>query len=148
MTLREMTVDDLDQVMELEEDLFTPPWTREGYFTFLTRPDTLFVVVEEKGEILGYAGALLVLNEGDVLSVGVKRSRQREGIGHFLVESLILLAGEQGVHTLFLEVRQSNEEAIRLYERCGFVRNGIRKNYYTEPVENAVLMTGKFKFTD
>ena len=144
MTLREMTVEDLDQVMELEKDLFRVPWTREGYFTFLIREDTLFLAVEEKGKILAYSGVLMVLDEGDVLNVAVARERQREGIGQFLMESMIRLTGELGVKTLHLEVRKSNETAIRLYERTGFSRVGIRRNYYTDPAEDAVLMTVKF----
>jgi ribosomal-protein-alanine N-acetyltransferase len=141
MILREMLVEDLDQVMELERDLFHVPWTREGFFTFLTRNDAMFLVVEEKGQILGYCGLLMVLDEGDITNVAVKRERQREGIGNFLLESLIRLANDLGVTTIHLEVRRSNETAIRLYERAGFVRDGIRKNYYSEPVEDAILMT-------
>jgi ribosomal-protein-alanine N-acetyltransferase len=141
MILREMLVEDLDQVMELERDLFHVPWTREGFFTFLTRKDAMFLVVEEKGQILGYCGLLMVLDEGDITNVAVKRERQREGIGNFLLESMIRLANDLGVTTIHLEVRRSNETAIRLYERAGFVRDGIRKNYYSEPVEDAILMT-------
>ena len=141
MTLREMTVEDLDQVMEIEEDLFAVPWTKEGYFTFLTRKDAMFLVVEEKGKILGYCGLLMVLDEGDVTNVAVCRERQKEGIGNFLVSSLIRLAGDLGIRQIHLEVRVHNETAIRLYERNGFTRDGIRNNYYTDPVEDALLMT-------
>lgn len=141
MILREMLVEDLDKVMEIEEDLFTVPWTKEGYFTFLTRKDAMFLVVEEKGEILGYCGLLMVLDEGDVTNVAVKRDRQREGIGNFLMESMLRLAYEQGIRTVHLEVRAGNSVAVRLYERLGFVKDGIRKGYYTDPVEDAVLMT-------
>lgn len=141
MILREMLIDDLEQVMEIENDLFAVPWTKEGYFTFLTRDDAMFLVVEEKGKILGYCGLLMVLDEGDVTNVAVCRERQREGIGHFLVDSLIRLSAERGITTIHLEVRESNATAIRLYERMGFVKDGIRKNYYTDPVEHAVLMT-------
>lgn len=141
MTLREMMVEDLDQVMEIEQDLFRVPWTREGYFTFLTRNDAMFLVVEEKGQILAYCGLLMVLDEGDVTNVAVRRDRQKEGIGNFLIESLIRLAEGLGVTTIHLEVRQSNETALRLYERNGFMRDGIRKNYYENPVEDAILMT-------
>lgn len=143
MTLREMTVEDLDQVMEIEEDLFAVPWTKEGYFTFLTRKDSMFLVVEEKGRILGYCGLLMVLDEGDVTNVAVCRERQKEGIGNFLVSSLIRLAGDLGIRQIHLEVRVHNETAIRLYERNGFTWDGIRKNYYTDPVEDALLMTCK-----
>lgn len=141
MVVREMLVEDLDQVMEIENQLFSVPWTREGYFTFLTRDNALFLVVEEKKQILGYCGILMVPDEGDVLNVAVRADRQREGIGHFLMESLIRLAGDLGVRILHLEVRNSNETALRLYERVGFHKDGIRRAYYTDPVEDAVLMT-------
>ena len=129
MILREMLVDDLDQVMEIEQDLFHVPWTKEGFFTFLTRDDAMFLVVEEKEKILGYCGLLMVLDEG------------KEGIGAFLMQSLIRLAAEREVTTIHLEVRVGNETAIRLYERMGFTGDGIRKAYYSDPVEDALLMT-------
>ena len=141
MILREMLVEDLEQVMEIENQLFSVPWTKEGYFTFLTRDDTMFLVVEEKGKTLGYCGLLMVLDEGDVTNVAVCRERQREGIGNFLVSSLLRLAGDQGISMIHLEVRSGNETAIRLYERLGFQRDGIRRNYYSDPEEDAVLMT-------
>lgn len=141
MILREMLIEDLEQVMEIEEDLFAVPWTKEGFFTFLTREDAMFLVVEEQGKILGYCGLLMVLDEGDVTNVAVRRDRQREGIGHFLMDSLIRLSAERGVRIIHLEVRESNGTALRLYERMGFVRDGLRKNYYTDPIEHAVLMT-------
>ena len=128
MILREMLVDDLDQVMEIEQDLFHVPWTKEGFFTFLTRDDAMFLVVEEKEKILGYCGLLMVLDEGDITNVAVRRDRQKEGIGAFLMQSLIRLAAER-------------EVAIRLYERMGFTGDGIRKAYYSDPVEDALLMT-------
>lgn len=95
MILREMLVDDLDQVMEIEQDLFHVPWTKEGFFTFLTRDDAMFLVVEEKEKILGYCGLLMVLDEGDITNVAVRRDRQKEGIGAFLMQSLIRLAAER-----------------------------------------------------
>lgn len=141
MILREMVIDDLDAVMEIEEELFPVPWTKEGFFTFLTRDDAMFLVVEEKEKILGYCGLLMVLDEGDVLNVAVRKDRQREGIGNFLMESLLRLSSERGVNIIHLEVRKGNETAIRLYERLGFERDGLRKGYYTDPVEDAILMT-------
>ena len=79
MILREMLVDDLDQVMEIEEELFSVPWTKEGFLTFLMKENGMFLVVEEKGRILGYCGLLTVLDEGDVTNVAVRRDRQRGG---------------------------------------------------------------------
>ena len=80
MILREMLVDDLEQVMEIEEELFSVPWTKEGFLTFLMKDNAMFLVVEEKGQILGYCGLLTVLDEGDVTNVAVRKERQREGI--------------------------------------------------------------------
>ena len=96
---------------------------------------------EEKGEILAYCGLIMVLDEGDITNVAVRPDRQKEGIGHFLMDSLIRLAEQQGVTTIHLEVRTGNGTAIRLYERMGFTKDGIRKKYYTDPVEDALLMT-------
>lgn len=141
MVVREMLVEDLDQVMEIERDLFSVPWTKEGFFSFLLRDNSMFLVVEEKGEILGYCGLMIVLDEGDVTNVAVRRDRQKEGIGGFLVESMIRLACEQGISVIHLEVRAGNYSAIRLYQRFGFIQDGVRKRYYTEPVEDAILMS-------
>lgn len=141
MVLREMLVDDLDQVMEIEETLFSPPWTREGMFTFLTREDTMFLAVEEKGSVIGYIGSLLVLDEAEILNVAVRKDKQRAGVGGFLMCGLLRLLSERGIRTVHLEVRTGNGTARRLYERNGFAVDGIRKNYYSDPVEDAVLMT-------
>ena len=127
MILREMLVEDLDQVMEIEKDLFSVPWTKEGFLTFVLKDNAMFLVVEDKGEIIGYCGLLMVLDEGDITNVAIKRTRQKEGIG--------------GITTIHLEVRAGNSGAIRLYERSGFTRDGIRKGYYSDPVEDALLMT-------
>ena len=140
MTLREMTVEDLDQVMEIENALFSVPWSREGFFTYLIKDRSLFLVVEEKGRILGYCGLVYVLDEGEITNVAVREDRQREGIGHFMVDGMLRFAVELKLNVLYLEVRAGNGTAIRLYERLGFEKNGLRKNYYTDPTEDAILM--------
>ena len=140
MILREMMVEDLEQVMEIENELFAVPWTKEGYFTFLTKENAMMLVVEEKEKILGYCGLLMVLEEADVMNVAVRKDRQKEGIGNFLMQSMLRLAQDRGIEKIHLEVRVSNDTAIRLYERLGFEKYGIRKGYYTDPVEDAVLM--------
>ena len=125
--------------MEIERELFHVPWTREGFFTFLTREDAMFLVVEEKEQILGYCGLLMVLDEGDITNVAVRRDRQKEGIGNFLMESLIRLAAERGVTTIHLEVRVGNDRDYPFFtERNGFTRDGIRKGYYSDPTEDAL----------
>lgn len=138
--IREMQLDDLEQVMVIENDNFSRPWTETGFFTFLIRQDALFLVAEEDEQILGYCGVVMVQDEGDITNVAVARERQNQGIGKMLVDELIKKTQEAGVTQLYLEVRASNERAIHVYEKMGFVRNGLRKNYYEAPVEDGLLM--------
>mgnify|MGYP000037221699 CR=1 FL=1 len=128
MILREMLVDDLDQVMKIENELFSPPWTKEGFFTYLTRKDAMFLVVEEKGEILAYCGLIMVLDEGDITNVAVRPDRQKEGIGHFLTDSLIRLAEQQGVTTIHLEVRTGNGTASVFMKEWDLQKTGSARN--------------------
>lgn len=141
MTFREMLVEDLDQVVDIEQNLFSVPWTKEGFLTYLMKKDTMFFVVEEKERILGYCSMMTVLDEGDILNVAVRSDRQKEGIGQFLVDSMLRMADMQGIRLVHLEVRQGNGTARRLYQRLGFKEDGLRRDYYENPVENAVLMT-------
>lgn len=141
MTFREMLVEDLDQVVDIEQKLFSVPWTKEGFLTYLMKKDTMFFVVEEKKRILGYCSMMTVLDEGDILNVAVRSDRQKEGIGQFLVDSMLRMAEMQGIRLVHLEVRQGNGTARRLYQRLGFKEDGLRRDYYENPVENAVLMT-------
>lgn len=141
MTFREMLVEDLDQVVDIEQNLFSVPWTKEGFLTYLMKKDTMFFVVEEKERILGYCSMMTVLDEGDILNVAVRSDRQKEGIGQFLVDSMLRMAEMQGIRLVHLEVRQGNGTARRLYQKLGFKEDGLRRDYYENPVENAVLMT-------
>ena len=100
MTFREMSVEDLEQVVEIEKALFSDPWTKEGFFTFLTKENTMFFVVEEKEKILAYCSMQTVLDEGDILNVAVRSDRQKEGIGYFLVDSMLKMAEMIGIHIL------------------------------------------------
>lgn len=140
MIIREMQIDDLEQVISIEEMLFSRPWTLNGFFSFFVREDALFLVAEEGGEILGYCGALTALDEGDVLNVGVRPERQRQGIGRRLIGALARKMDERGVASLYLEVRVSNQAAIDLYEASGFKQVGLRKGYYDAPKEDAAVM--------
>ena len=141
MTFREMLVEDLEQVVDIEQNLFSVPWTKEGFLTYLMKKDTMFFVVEEKERILGYCSMMTVLDEGDILNVAVRSDRQKEGIGQFLVDSMLRMAEMEGIRLVHLEVRQGNGTARRLYQRLGFKEDGLRRDYYENPVENAVLMT-------
>lgn len=143
MNIREMTWDDLEQVVAIENDNFSVPWTETGFFTYLMREDALFLVAEEAEEILGYCGVIMAVDEGDITNVSVKKTIQGKGVGTALLKELIRQTADKGVLTLFLEVRESNQPALALYEKQGFVRMGVRKNYYTDPVEDGITMSRK-----
>lgn len=113
---------------------------KRRFFTFLTRDDAMFLVVEEKEKYWVTADFLWSWMRRYYKCGSTKRQTE-EGIGAFLMQSLIRLAAERDVTTIHLEVRVGNETAIRLYERMGFTRDGIRKAYYSDPVEDALLMT-------
>ena len=135
-----MQLDDLEQVMTIEEANFSVPWTETGFFTFLLREDTLFLVAEEGEKILGYCGVVTVQDEGDITNVAVEKNSQNQGIGKKLLEEMFQRTQKAGVCRLFLEVRAGNAAALHLYEKMGFVQMGIRKNYYEQPEEDGVVM--------
>ncbi|MCH1981967.1 ribosomal protein S18-alanine N-acetyltransferase [Ruminococcus sp. OA3] len=140
ITIRDMQIDDLEQVMPIESENFSVPWSETGFFSFLIREDAIFLVAEEEREILGYCGVLMVPDEGDITNVAVKKDRQHQGIGKLLVQELIKKSSDAGVTTLHLEVRESNTPAIGLYQKLGFVQVGVRRNYYEAPAEDGIMM--------
>ncbi len=140
MTIRSMQMEDLDQVMSIEEENFSVPWTRDGYASYLMKGEGLFLTAEEKGTVLGYCGVILMPPEGDITNVSVSLTARGRGIGRALVEEMLRQTEERGISTLFLEVRRSNAAAIHLYQKQGFTEVGVRKNYYQKPTEDALIM--------
>ncbi len=157
MTIREMNFDDIAEIAEIEKQYSETPWDANGLLTYLLRDDTIFLVadsldfVPEEGEapedyydtphLLGYAGLLMVPWEADILNITVRPEARRQGIATQLLEKIGELSEPRGVTVIHLEVRESNAPARALYEKLGFTVDGIRKNYYESPRENAVLMT-------
>lgn len=144
--IREMQIDDLEQVMPIEQANFSVPWTENGFFTFLIRSDALFLVAEEEKEILGYCGILISIDEGEITNVCVTGKARGRGIGRALMEELIRRMESIGVTAIHLEVRAGNAAALRLYESLGFEKDGLRRGYYELPKEDAVLMTRRQSF--
>lgn len=145
ITIQEMQLDDLEQVVEIEQQNFSVPWTENGFFSFLLRSDTLFLVAKEEDRILGYMGIMMVLDEGEITNVSVAQTARRRGVGRLLVQTMLDKMRRAGLNMIHLEVRKSNTPAIRLYEQFAFVQDGERKNYYEEPTEDAVLMSCRLK---
>lgn len=138
--VRKMQPEDLLQVCEIEKDNFSLPWSEKSFLESMERNDTLFLVALNGEEVAGYLGCYCVAGEGEITNVAVKSSYRRQGIGGKLLETLYEEAKALHTREFFLEVRESNEAAIGLYSRQGFVKEGVRKNFYEQPVENAVIM--------
>ena len=104
ITIREMQFDDLEQVMEIERQNFSVPWTENGFFSFLMRNDTLFLVAEENEKILGYMGIMMVLDEGEITNVSVAEDARRRGVGRLLVRTMLDRMRIAGLNMIHLEV--------------------------------------------
>lgn len=139
--VRPMAIADVDGVMAVEKDSFSTPWSRSAFEEELAQNRLArYLVAEENGQVVGYAGMWLVINEAHVTNVAVSGSRRGEGIGRLLMETLMELARENGMGSMTLEVRVSNMVARHLYETLGFAEAGIRKNYYSETKEDALIL--------
>lgn len=136
-----LDADSAKELAEIEERCFSCPWSYESFLECLKNQRFVFLGAYEDGELVGYGGLLSVLDEGDIVNIATHPSHRRKGIARLLLLALKDAATERGVTRLHLEVREGNIPARRLYESFGFNYDGIRKNYYTKPNENAVLMT-------
>ena len=140
-----MTVDHLDQAAELERLCFSRPWSRAMLAEELENACAAFLVAEdENGDVLGYAGLQVVLDEGYIANVAVRPEARRRGIATKLVQVYLNFARANRLAFLTLEVRPSNTAAIILYGRLGFRSAGRRKNYYEHPTEDCIIMTKRF----
>lgn len=132
----------LPALAALEAACFSAPWSENALREELENPNALFWVAEDTdGAVCGYIGCQTVLDEGYIANVAVSPARRRRGVGRLLVDALTARAVQAGLAFLTLEVRVSNAPAIALYEKAGFRPVGKRKNYYSAPKEDALLMT-------
>ncbi|MGE5285306.1 MAG: ribosomal protein S18-alanine N-acetyltransferase [Actinomycetota bacterium] len=149
MRIREMCPSDLDGVMEIEQVSFPTPWTREMFLEDFPRDfsDTL-VAAGTGDEVLGYAVCWTLAGESHLLNIAVHPARRGRGIGRALLSECIRRAARAGASLLFLEVRAGNEAAQRLYRSMGFEFRGIRKGYYTDTGEDAVIFDREVRESD
>lgn len=142
--IRKMTAQDINAVAEIEKECFSSPWTEEGLISELTNSQAEFFVLESDGTVAAYMGMHIVLDECYIANVAVSPAFRRRGLGKKLVENALTVAREKNCSFITLEVRVSNSPAIGLYTDCGFEKIGERKNFYSVPTENALIMTRYF----
>ena len=138
--IRRMRSADLPRVMLIELSTFTMPWSEATFRGLLRRRDSDLLVADHKGDLVGYAVFWAVLDQGELGNLAVDDEHRGEGIGSKLIQAVLERAHERGVHEIFLEVRKSNARAQDLYRAFGFSEVGRRKNYYLEPLEDALVM--------
>lgn len=141
LQIRLMRLKDADQVADIEEATFARPWSRDSFRLELTRNAAArYLVAEEDGRILGYAGAWIILDESHITNIAVREDARGRGIGRKLTEELLQVLSNLGACYATLEVRESNLRAQNLYKSLGFISVGRRKRYYEDNNEDAYLM--------
>ncbi len=134
--------DDLDQILAIEQASFTNPWTREMYLSELENRGVSFcyVIRDSSGTIIGFCSFWRVLDEMHINNLAVTPSHRGTGVGTALMLEVLRQGARLGARRATLEVRRSNEEARKLYERLGFTVAGVRRGYYSHPVEDALVL--------
>lgn len=138
---RVLTEDDLDSVLELEKESFSTPWTREQYSLLLKAGVCRLFGASNGLEVLAYACVSMsrAVGELEIYNIAVRPDKRRQGLGKELLAAVINAAGGLGINRAVLEVREGNVAAIALYEALEFRPVGKRRNYYTEPDEDALV---------
>jgi [ribosomal protein S18]-alanine N-acetyltransferase len=141
ITFRQMTLDDIDDVLKIEHASFTLPWSRESFYNELVHNNySNYIVMEWNGQVIGYCGMWLVIDEAHITNVAVLPEFRGKKLGEALMKKAMETAKELGAKTMTLEVRVSNHVAQSLYRKLGFLNGGIRKQYYTDNQEDALVM--------
>ena len=139
--IRRMYLEDLDRVVELDPVIFGKVhWTRNIFTNELANPNAIYYVAENDGKVCGYIGTWIVLDEMHILTLGVDPEMRRKKIAEHLLLAVMDSAYENKIRALTLEVRESNIAAQKLYGKYGFQKHGLRKNYYEDNRESAVLL--------
>ncbi|MCH6269588.1 ribosomal protein S18-alanine N-acetyltransferase [Neobacillus citreus] len=138
---RYMREEDIDQVLEVEHASFTTPWSREAFYNEMHNNNfAVYIVLEHENKIIGYCGVWVVIDEGHVTNVAILPEYRGKKLGEMMMRKLISVCRERGARSMTLEVRVTNHVAQSLYRKLGFQNGGIRKNYYSDNLEDALVM--------
>ena len=148
--IRPMTIKDIDSVIEIEKESYGKHhWSRESFFNELSSDLAFyFCALDENNNILGYIGSWQIMEEAHITTISVKPEYRRRKIGEALFHYAVENCYENGIKYITLEVRVSNDKAIKLYEKYGLKSLGTRKNYYQDNNEDALIMWTENIFYD
>lgn len=133
----------IDEIIEFEKECFSHRWSDNIIFSELINMDSYYFMMFEEDVMIGFAGYQEVVGEAHIMTVGIKPDRRGKGYSLILMRVMLNHAAKKGIKDVTLEVREGNEAAIGLYEKLGFKKYGIRKNYYSDNNENALIMWRK-----
>jgi ribosomal-protein-alanine N-acetyltransferase len=146
LTIRQMNLKDIPDVMKVEKATFSSPWTTDIFTHELTdNRHAYYYVVEYVGQVIGYAGMWIVIDEAQITNIAILPDFRGKKIGEKLFSHMMLTAIRVGAVQLSLEVRMSNMVAQKMYQKFGLVPGGVRKNYYTDDQEDALVMWVKLR---
>lgn len=139
--IRQMTIEDIDEVVEVENAVFSSPWTKQAFYhELLHNRFAVYFVAESARRVVGYVGLWVVYEDANITNIALLPDYRGFGYGEQLMKTAMQYAKGNGAKKMSLEVRVSNERAKRLYQKLGFRHGGIRKNYYTDNLEDASVM--------
>lgn len=140
VTIGELRAADLPEVVEIERTSFRLPWSESAFRALMRRENTTLLAARREGRVVGYAVVWFAAEEGELGDIAVRPDERRAGVGRRLLEAVQRESGRRGAHRLFLQVRESNIPARKLYEQTNFRQSGRRPGYYRYPPEDAVIM--------
>lgn len=139
-TVRPMRAEDVERVAHLERVCFSESWSENLLRSGLDNRLDSYLVYEEAGTVLGYCALRVLADEGEIQRIAVDPVFRRRGVGRKLMEAMATFGRMKGVREVALEVRESNEGARKLYESYGFKQEAVRRGYYHNPTEDAIIM--------
>ena len=141
LIVRKMIESDLEAIASMESAVFSDAWTAKSIEDTYNQSQSFVVTAELDGKLAGYCIVYFVLDEGEIARIAVDNCFRRQGVGQKLLEQVEKICKEKGIIRLMLDVRESNESARAFYKNYGFEEDGLRKNFYDMPKEDAVLMS-------
>ena len=138
---RKITEKDISQIADLEAKVFPDAWTEQSIYETFCQEQAFIAMAELDEEMVGYCIVYYVLDEGEIARIAVDEKARRKGVGRRLLDYVCECCKEKQIERLLLDVRESNTGARAFYQQYGFAEDGIRKNFYDQPKENAILMS-------
>lgn len=138
--IRDMQLNDLKEIMEIEKSSFPKPWSMNAFITQMAKDSSICLACEEEGHVIGYIIATQYVEVWHILDIAVREDRRRHYVATDLLEELLKRCGRKKHRGYTLEVRKSNRGALKMYESFNFICSGVRKGYYSDNGEDALIM--------